>query len=146
MIQPTITGRAERSIHQPPVAHRNESGRRVRPVTTPTRSDTKERVPRRSLPEPKPASNALAVEHMELVRQMALALRRRLAPGTGVDDLIGAGNLGLIEAARRFDPTKASFGTFARYRIRGAMTDSLRANRSALPAAAVTGAQGECGD
>jgi RNA polymerase sigma factor for flagellar operon FliA len=64
---------------------------------------------------------------LDLVKQMALALRRRLAPGASVDDLVGAGNLGLVEAARRFDPSKASFGTFARHRIRGAMTDSLRA-------------------
>ena len=40
---------------------------------------------------------------------------------------VGAGNLGLVEASRRFNPAKgASFSTFARHRIRGAITDSLR--------------------
>jgi RNA polymerase sigma factor for flagellar operon FliA len=72
-------------------------------------------------------TNALAVQHLDLVRQAAFALRRRLARGASVDDLIGAGNLGLVEATRRFDPRKASFGTFARHRVRGAMMDSLRA-------------------
>ncbi len=127
MIQPTITGREVRSINQPPVICRSERGRRVHSVTDPTKSDTEERVSGRSVPEPKSSSNALAVQHLDLVRQMALTLRRRLAPGASVDDLVGAGNLGLLEAARRFDPSRgASFGAFARHRIRGAMADSLR--------------------
>jgi RNA polymerase sigma factor for flagellar operon FliA len=47
--------------------------------------------------------------------------------GVAIEDLIGAGNVGLAEAARRFDPKKGNlFATFARHRIRGAITDSLR--------------------
>jgi len=127
MIQPTITtGRGVRSINQPPVICRSECGRKVHPVTDPAKPITEGRASKRSLPEPKPSPNALAAQHVGLVRQMALALRRRLAPGASIDDLVGAGNLGLVEATRRFDPSKASFGTFARYRIRGAMADSLR--------------------
>jgi RNA polymerase sigma factor for flagellar operon FliA len=42
-------------------------------------------------------------------------------------DLVGAGNLGLVEATRRFNWAKGtSFRTFARHRIRGAIMDSLR--------------------
>jgi RNA polymerase sigma factor for flagellar operon FliA len=128
MIEPTnTTGRGVRSINQPPVTCRSEYGRRVHVATDPTKPTTEGRASGQSLPEPQLSSSALAAQHVDLVRQMALALRRRLAPGASIDDLVGAGNLGLVEATRRFDPSKASFGTFARYRIRGAMADSLRA-------------------
>jgi RNA polymerase sigma factor for flagellar operon FliA len=41
--------------------------------------------------------------------------------------LVGAGSLGLVEAAHRFDAGEgASFETFARHRIWGAIVDSLR--------------------
>lgn len=44
-----------------------------------------------------------------------------------VDDLIQAGMIGLIEAAKNFDGTKgASFETFAGIRIRGSMLDEIR--------------------
>jgi RNA polymerase sigma factor for flagellar operon FliA len=55
----------------------------------------------------------------------------RLATRTGalshVDDFWSAGALGLIEAARRFDPsTGFTFETFVEHRVRGAMLDELR--------------------
>jgi RNA polymerase sigma factor for flagellar operon FliA len=44
-----------------------------------------------------------------------------------LDDLIGEGTLGLLDAAGRFDPTRGiKFRTFAEQRIRGAMLDYLR--------------------
>ena len=56
---------------------------------------------------------------------------RRLATRTGalshVDDFWSAGALGLIEAARRFDPSAGfTFETFVEHRVRGAMLDELR--------------------
>lgn len=43
------------------------------------------------------------------------------------DELYGAGCLGLVEAAQRFDPSKGfSFSTWAEYRIRGAVLDYAR--------------------
>ncbi|MGD0499080.1 MAG: sigma-70 family RNA polymerase sigma factor [Bryobacteraceae bacterium] len=69
----------------------------------------------------------LAERHLSLVIHIARDFKQRLPPGVSFDDLVGAGNLGLVEAARRFNPAKgASFSTFARHRIRGAITDSLR--------------------
>jgi len=42
-------------------------------------------------------------------------------------DLVGYGTQGLIEAAKKFDPTQGTaFGTFAYYRIRGAIFDGMR--------------------
>src|SRR5512142_2648950 len=44
-----------------------------------------------------------------------------------LDDLIAYGNIGLFEAAERFDPkVNANFLTFAHYRIKGAIFDGLR--------------------
>jgi RNA polymerase sigma factor FliA len=43
------------------------------------------------------------------------------------DDVNGAAELGLVQAARNFDPSKgASFETFAYYRIRGAIIEEVR--------------------
>jgi len=56
---------------------------------------------------------------------------RRIVMRTGLqsafDDLWSAGALGLMEASRRFDPTRGvTFETFVEHRIRGAMLDELR--------------------
>src|SRR5262249_54862619 len=54
-------------------------------------------------------------------------IQKRLPPSVDRDDLIGAAELGLVEAARNFDPTRGVlFKTFAYYRIRGAIYDALR--------------------
>ncbi len=51
----------------------------------------------------------------------------RLPPNVLVDDLIQAGAIGLIEAARNYDSTLgASFETYASIRIRGAILDEIR--------------------
>lgn len=48
-------------------------------------------------------------------------------PRLELDDLVGYGELGLVEAAARFDPCRGvAFTTFAYYRIRGAIYDGLR--------------------
>jgi len=53
---------------------------------------------------------------------------RRLPAHIDKADLIQQGRIGLMEAARRYDPTSAaSFKTFATYRIRGEIIDGLRA-------------------
>ena len=79
------------------------------------------------MPAARASPEELAERHLSLVIQIARHFRNRLPASVGFDDLVGAGNLGLVEAARRFDPAKGtSFGAFAKHRIRGAITDSLR--------------------
>nr|WP_115719186.1 RNA polymerase sigma factor FliA [Gallaecimonas mangrovi] len=69
----------------------------------------------------------LVNRHAELVRRIAHHLLMRLPPSVQLDDLIQAGMMGLIEAARNFDGSKgASFETYAGIRIRGAMLDEIR--------------------
>ncbi|MGE4349486.1 MAG: RNA polymerase sigma factor FliA [Candidatus Berkiella sp.] len=66
-------------------------------------------------------------QHAPLVKKIAHHLLARLPQNIQVDDLIQAGMIGLIEAARNYDHTKgAAFTTYAGIRIRGAMLDEIR--------------------
>src|SRR5581483_6052236 len=64
-----------------------------------------------------PERDGLAVKLLPLVKRVAFELREHLPQHVEVDDLTGAGVLGLLDAVRKFD---------ARKRIRGAILDSLR--------------------
>lgn len=69
----------------------------------------------------------LVKEHLELVKRIAWHLAARLPASVDVDDLVQAGVIGLIEAARHYSGDRgASFETYAGIRIRGAMVDELR--------------------
>ncbi len=77
---------------------------------------------------PPPASDTELVQrHSDLVRRIAHHLAARLPASVDVADLIQAGLIGLLEAARNYNGTHgASFETYAGIRIRGAMLDELR--------------------
>ena len=69
----------------------------------------------------------LVVAHLEDVKQVARSIMRRLPPSVQLDDLIQAGSIGLVDAARRFGPGRnLPFRQYARIRITGAIFDSLR--------------------
>lgn len=69
----------------------------------------------------------LVLNHMDDVKQVARSILRRLPPSVQLDDLIQAGCIGLIDAARRFGPSRnLPFRQYARIRITGAIFDSLR--------------------
>jgi RNA polymerase sigma factor FliA len=66
-------------------------------------------------------------DHLPQVRYMAERLAAKLPPWVEVDDLIGAGMLGLLDAVDKFDASRGvKFKTYAELRIRGAIIDSLR--------------------
>lgn len=66
-------------------------------------------------------------EYGPLVKRIAHHLLARLPAIIQAEDLIQAGMIGLIEAARNFDAAKgATFITYAGIRIRGAMLDEIR--------------------
>lgn len=72
-------------------------------------------------------ATAVVTRHGELVRRIAHHLAARLPASVEVDDLIQAGMLGLIEAAKNFQADQgAAFETYASIRIRGAMIDEIR--------------------
>ncbi len=69
----------------------------------------------------------IVAKHAPLVKRIAYHLVSRLPPSVLPDDLIQAGMIGLLEAARKYDSTQgASFETYAGIRIRGAMLDEIR--------------------
>ncbi|WP_298627938.1 RNA polymerase sigma factor FliA [uncultured Legionella sp.] len=71
----------------------------------------------------------LVKTHAILVKRIAHHLLGRLPHSVQLDDLIQAGMLGLLEAARHYDSSKgASFETYAGIRIRGHMLDEVRRN------------------
>lgn len=79
----------------------------------------------------------LVEEHLELVDKIVRGMLRRLPSHIDKADLIQQGRIGLMEAARRYDPTSAAtFKTFATYRIRGEIIDGLRAHSQGRPAEA----------
>ncbi|MBM3203511.1 sigma-70 family RNA polymerase sigma factor, partial [Candidatus Woesearchaeota archaeon] len=76
-----------------------------------------------------PDTETLVMQNMGLVKRIAYHLMTRLPASIQVEDLVQAGMVGLLEAARLFDPALgASFETYAGIRIRGAMLDELRRN------------------
>jgi hypothetical protein len=70
---------------------------------------------------------SVARQYVPLVRSIALGLCRKLPSSIQVDDLIGAGFVGLVEAYRRHDASdETGFKVYAERRILGAMLDELR--------------------
>src|SRR6185436_19532883 len=64
---------------------------------------------------------------LPMVRAIAVQVRRQVSDRLELDELIGYGSEGLIEAAGRFDPLHGvKFSTFAWHRVRGAIYDGLR--------------------
>ncbi len=70
---------------------------------------------------------ARTAKMMMIVKRVAAKLARKLPRHVEIDDLLGAGALGLAAAmTRRGKMTGREFEAFAEYRIRGAMLDELR--------------------
>ena len=69
----------------------------------------------------------LLLEHLPTVRYLARRIHERLPQHVELDDLISAGVVGLIDAFSKFDHAKkVQFKSYAQFRIRGAILDSLR--------------------
>lgn len=80
-------------------------------------------------PEHRHTRDALISEHLEFARRVARRMARRLPTYLDFDDLVASANLGLIDAAARFDPSQGvGFHVFAEPRIRGAILDSVRSS------------------
>lgn len=72
-------------------------------------------------------ADTLVREHVDLVRYIAYRLVARMPAGVDVEDLIQAGMVGLLCAARQFSADRGtSFRSYAGIRVRGAMLDEAR--------------------
>jgi RNA polymerase sigma factor for flagellar operon FliA len=69
----------------------------------------------------------LILEHLPQVRLIARRIQERLPENVVLDDLVSTGVVGLISAIDNFDPAQnVKLRTYAEYKIRGAILDSLR--------------------
>jgi RNA polymerase sigma factor FliA len=67
------------------------------------------------------------LEHLPTVRYLARRIHERLPQHVEMEDLVSAGIVGLMDAFAKFDPRKrVQFRSYAQFRIRGAILDSLR--------------------
>jgi RNA polymerase sigma factor for flagellar operon FliA len=73
------------------------------------------------------ADNKFIKTHTPLVKRIAHHLMAKMPETVQVEDLIQAGMIGLMEAAKKYNDNKgASFTTYAGIRIRGSMLDEIR--------------------
>jgi RNA polymerase sigma factor for flagellar operon FliA len=71
--------------------------------------------------------NEIVMRELPQVYYVAARIRERLPKQVDMEDLVQAGVLGLLDAYRKYDSSRdAQFSTFAKFRIRGAILDSLR--------------------
>jgi RNA polymerase sigma factor for flagellar operon FliA len=69
----------------------------------------------------------LILQHLPQVRLIARRIQERLPENISLEDLISTGVIGLIAAIDNFDPShNVKLKTYAEYKIRGAILDSLR--------------------
>ncbi len=75
----------------------------------------------------KEGRDRILLEQLPQVRCLARRIHMGLPRHVGLEDLVHAGVIGLIDALNRFDRSKhVQFGSYAKFRIRGAILDSLR--------------------
>ena len=83
-----------------------------------------------ALPEtslPAQSRDELILEHLPQVNLIAKRIHKGLPGSVSLDDLVSTGILGLISAVDHYEPSrKVKLKTYAEYKIRGAILDSLR--------------------
>lgn len=83
--------------------------------------------PRRQRPvRPHAAADALALEHRDLAEKIAANFARRTTHQK--EDLLQIAMIGLIKAARRYDPSRGPFRPYGRTYANGEITHFLRDN------------------
>src|SRR5437588_7764789 len=69
----------------------------------------------------------IVLEHLPLVKAIAIRVHESLPVHVDLDDLIHAGVMGLFDAVTKYDGAKnVAFHSYAKHRIKGAILDSLR--------------------
>ncbi len=69
----------------------------------------------------------VVLDHLPLVRAIAVRVHENLPVHVDLDDLVHAGVLGLFDAATKYNADKnVAFSSYAKHRIKGSILDSLR--------------------
>ncbi len=96
------------------------------PVLAPAKQREKKTVPE-ALQPLTVEQEQLIEAHMAVVRFVARAIHERVPQHVELDELMSAGMVGLVDAVRRFNAEKSvQFRSYAQFRVRGAILDSLR--------------------
>lgn len=99
--------------HRPTTGQKGSSGAPCSPQS-PSQLDSQQR-------------DRLLLEQLPQVWYIARRIHDRLPRHVAIEDLINAGILGLLDALNRYDPsTRVQLKSYAKFRIRGAILDSLR--------------------
>lgn len=73
------------------------------------------------------ARDALILHHMRIVKYIAGRMAIHVPSNVEMDDLVGWGCMGLMDAVEKYDHTQdIKFSTYASIRIRGAIIDQIR--------------------
>lgn len=73
------------------------------------------------------AREELVVKCLPVVKSLARRFATYTLPCCDADDLVSVGIIGLLDALEKYDPVmQATFETYAKYRIRGAILDEIR--------------------
>lgn len=73
------------------------------------------------------ARDDLILSHMRVVKYVAGRMAIHVPSTIAMDDLIGWGVVGLLDAVEKFDPSQEiKFSTYATIRVRGAIIDEIR--------------------
>jgi RNA polymerase sigma factor FliA len=82
---------------------------------------------RKALARSRAQRDRIVLEHLPLVKAIAIRHQQNLPVHVDLDDLVHAGVLGLFDAASKYSPDKkVVFSSYAQHRIKGAILDSLR--------------------
>jgi RNA polymerase sigma factor for flagellar operon FliA len=77
--------------------------------------------------EPRSRRDEVVLEHLDLVKALAVRIHRKLPVGADLNDLFQAGVVGLLDAAENYDASKdVEFHSYAECLIKGTIIDSLR--------------------
>jgi RNA polymerase sigma factor FliA len=83
--------------------------------------------PRSSQKISREVRDQVVLDHLPLVKAIAIRVHENLPVHVDLDDLVHAGVLGLMDAVEKFDSSKnVAFQSYAKHRIKGAILDSLR--------------------
>src|SRR5438128_4955594 len=98
-----------------------------REQTTASASRTDSGSTRKKSKVQKTLRDRIVLDHLPLVKAIAVRVHENLPVHVDLDDLVHAGILGLFDAASKFNPDKqVVFSSYAKHRIKGAILDSLR--------------------
>lgn len=104
-----------------PAPHRATPASRVAPARAAAARTTSVQ------PAPPSKRDRIILEHLPLVKAIAIRVHENLPVHVDLDDLVHAGILGLFDAINKYDADKqVAFSSYAKHRIKGAILDSLR--------------------